>query len=183
MDALTLFTSTDGRLSRRGFWLCLVAIYVAGVASQALLAPEAIARTGVWAFLAAQAALLWAWLCVHIKRLRDAGQGQAGAVAVAAVYGLSVLLLVMLIAFLTNPNVTGAPPEGAQTTADAISNTWLGFMLVFVIFALLFSPDFGTFMIILKLIIFIACLPALISFAFSLITGLRRSVPATRSPP
>jgi uncharacterized membrane protein YhaH (DUF805 family) len=185
MDALTLFTSTDGRLSRGGFWLCLLAIYAAGIAAQALLAPEAIARTGVWAFVAVQAALLWAWLCIHIKRLRDAGKGGAGAIAVAAVYGLSVLLVVVLIAFLTNPNVVGTPAQGAPAPADTAGNTagsapastWLAFLLVFVIFGMLFSRDFGAFMIILKLIIFIASLPMIISLGFSLITGLRKTLP------
>ena len=53
-------------------------------------------------------------------------------------------------------------------------------MLVLFIFALLFSPDFGTFMTILKVLILIACLPALISFVFSIITGTRA---AARAPP
>ncbi|MBU7008964.1 DUF805 domain-containing protein, partial [Phosphitispora fastidiosa] len=87
----------DGRLGRRAFWLSLLAIYAAGVAAQFLLTPEVIARSGVWPFCAVQAALIWAWLVIHIKRLRDAGQGGATAVAVAVIYALAVALLMMLI--------------------------------------------------------------------------------------
>jgi len=176
MDPLALFTSTDGRLGRRTFWLCVPVIYATGFASQVLLAPEMTARGGVWAFALVQALLIWAWAAVHIKRARDAGQAPATAIAVALIYALAVVLLLVLIAFLTNPNVTGAPPAGAPAGGDA-GNPWFGLMLGFVILALLFSPDFGAFMIILKLIIFIACLPAIISLVFSLITGLRRSAP------
>jgi len=166
---LTLFTSTEGRLRQRTFWLCLLAIYAAGIAAQTLLAPEITGRAGFAPFIAVQAALTWAWLCVHIQRLRDAGQGKAGAISVALIYTLSVCLLLMMIAFLTNPNDVGSErPAGAAAS---------GMLLVLAIFGLLFSPDFGVYMAILKVLVFIACLPAMISLAFSLTTGLRKSMP------
>jgi hypothetical protein len=77
----------------------------------------------------------------------------------------------MLVAFLTNPNA--APGVEAERSADDVA---FGLMLVIIIFGLLFSPDFGTFMTILKVLIFIACLPALVSLVFSIITGARQSV-------
>jgi uncharacterized membrane protein YhaH (DUF805 family) len=172
MDALTLFTSTEGRLAPKPFSICVLAIYVAGFAAQLLLIPEMMARGGVWGFVFVQGVLIWAWLAVHIKRLRDAGQGAAGAIAVALIYALAIVLLLLLIAFLTNPNATGAPVDQPGDRAA------VGLFLVIVIFSLLFSPDFGVFMTILKLIIFIACLPAIISFAFSVVTGLRKSLPS-----
>jgi len=175
MDALALFTSLDGRLGRRGFWLSLLVIYLAGLAAQILLMPDVLARSGVWPFCAVQAALIWAWLVIHIKRLRDAGQGPATAIAVAVVYALAVVLLMVLIAFLTNPNVAGTAGDPAQSAGDGL----LGFFLVFAIFCVLFSHDFGMFMVILKLMIFLACLPALISIVFSLITGSRKSAGAS----
>ena len=64
-------------------------------------------------------------------------------------------LLLMLVAFLTNPNA--APGVEAERSADDVA---FGLMLVIIIFGLLFSPDFGTFMTILKVLVFIACLPA-----------------------
>ncbi len=60
----------------------------------------------------------------------------------------------------------------AERSADDFA---FGLMVVLIIFGLLFSPDFGTFMTILKVLIFIACLPVLVSFAFSIVTGSRRS--------
>jgi uncharacterized membrane protein YhaH (DUF805 family) len=171
MDALALFTSTHGRLAREPFWACVLAIYVVGFVAQLLLIPEVAARGGVWAFVFVQAALIWAWLAVHIKRLRDAGQGPAPAIGVALIYALAVVLLLMLIAFLTNPNAVGAP--AGERPADQAA---YGLLLVIAIFGLLFSPDFGVFMTILKSIIFIACLPAIISLVFSVTTGWRKSV-------
>src|ERR1043166_6567627 len=106
MDLLNLFTTTQGRLARKPFWLGLIAIYAAGLAAQVLLDGPVRARAGLTPFAVAQAVLLWAWLSIHIKRLRAAGQGPAGAIGVAVVYGLSLCLLLMLVAFLTNPNAS-----------------------------------------------------------------------------
>jgi len=177
MDALALFTSLDGRLGRRTFWLSLLVVYLAGVAAQVLLMPDVLARSGIWPFCAVEAALIWAWLVIHIKRLRDAGQGPATAVAVAIIYALAVVLLMVLIAFLTNPNAVATPGDAAQAAGNTAGSTWLGFFLVFAIFGVLFSHDFGMFMVILKLMIFLACLPTLISIVFSLVTGSRKSLP------
>ncbi len=172
MDLLNLFTTTEGRLARKPFWLSLIAIYVAGFCAQMLLDGEVRARAGLTPFMVEQAVLLWAWLAIHIKRLRDAGQGPAGAIGVAVVYALALCLLLLLIAFLTNPNASPGVEAGRSGEDFAF-----GLMLVLIIFGLLFSPDFGTFMTILKVLIFIACLPPLVSFVFSIITGTRRSVP------
>ena len=135
-----------------------------------LLGGEVRARAGLAPFMVAQVVLLWAWLAIHIKRLRDAGQGPAGAIGVAIVYALALCLLLMLIAFLTNPNAVGREADGSASDAG------FGLILVVIIVGLLFSPDFGTFMTILKLLIFIACLPAIVSLVFSAVTGTRKSI-------
>lgn len=181
MDLLNLFTTTEGRLARKPFWIALIAVYVAGFAAQLLLDGQVRGRAGLTPFMVAQTVLLWAWLAIHIKRSRDAGQGPAGAIAVAVIYGLALCLLLLLIAFLTNPNA--APGVDGERSGGDFG--W-GLLLVVIIFGLLFSPDFGTFMTILKVLIFIACLPALISLVFSVITGVRASVappPAPIPPP
>jgi len=85
MDPLAFLFTTEGRLARKPFWLCLAAIYVLGFASQLLLIPDVIARVSLLAFVAVQLALLWFWFVIHIKRLRDAGQGAASAIGVAGV--------------------------------------------------------------------------------------------------
>lgn len=172
MDFIGWFNPAEGRLARRPFALCVVAIYIAGFASQLLLVPEVTERAALWPFIVVQAALIWAWLVVHIRRLRDSGQGPSGAIGVALIYTLALGLLLMLILFLTNPNAVG-PPTGGERPADEAA---YGVLLVIVIFGLLFSPDFGVFTTILKLLIFIGCIPPMISLVFSVIAGMRESV-------
>jgi uncharacterized membrane protein YhaH (DUF805 family) len=171
MDPLAFFASAEGRLARKPFAFGVLGVYVAGIAAQALLSADVTARGGLWPFIVAQAALIWIWLVLHIKRLRDGGQGPAAAIGVAAIYVLALGLLLLLIAFLTNPNAVGAPSGGEPGDAAA------GLLLVLFLFAIVFQPDFGVFTTILKGLILIAFLPALISLLFSVRTGMRRSVP------
>ena len=74
----------------------------------------------------------------------------------------------MLVAFFTNPDAVG--PITVEPTQDN-GMTLLGVFLL----AILFKPDFGVFMAILKGLIVIAFLPAVISLIFSIHTGLRPS--------
>jgi uncharacterized membrane protein YhaH (DUF805 family) len=165
--------STSGRLAPRAFALGATAVYAAGIAAQFLLSTEVLARVGVWPFLVVQAALIWIWLVLHMRRLRDAGQPSSTAAGVALIYALSVGLLLMLIAFLTNPDAIGPPVGGERSSSDAAAGT----LLVLFLFAIVFKPDFGVFTTILKGLILIAFLPAMISLLFSIRTGMRPSVP------
>jgi uncharacterized membrane protein YhaH (DUF805 family) len=164
--------STQGRLARKPFALGVLAVYLAGIAAQALLSGEVTARAGLWPFIIVQAALIWAWLVLHIRRLRDAGQPPAAAIGVALVYLLSLGLLLMLIVFFTNPDAASGP-VGENPASDAAAAT----LLVLFLFAIVFTPDFGVFTTILKGLILIAFLPALISLLFSIRTAMRPSVP------
>lgn len=166
------FTSTQGRLAPKSFALGVLLVWMAGLVAQLLLSGEVIYRAGMWPFLAVQAALIWIWLILHIRRLRDAGQGRAAAVGIALVYALSNLLLLMLVAFFTNPNAVDVP-RSENPTGDAAGST----LLVVFLFMIVFKPDFGVFTTILKGLILIAFLPPVISLLFSIRTGLRRPVP------
>jgi uncharacterized membrane protein YhaH (DUF805 family) len=157
----------QGRLAPRPFALGATAVYVAGVATQGLLAGEVTARAGLWPFIGAQALLIAGWLVLHIRRWRDAGQGPAAAIGVAIVYALSVGLLLMLVVFFTNPD---ALPPGESPTNDAAAGT-----VLVLLFDILFTPDFGLFMSILKALIVIAFLPAVICLIFSVQTAMRPS--------
>ena len=157
-----------GRLTQKPFALGVTAVYLAGIGAQVLLSGEVMARAGPWPFISVQAGLVAIWLVLHIRRLRDAGQGPAAAIGVTLVYILSLGLQLMLVAFFTNPDAVGP-----ITVEPALDNgmTLLGVFLL----AILFKPDFGVFMTILKTLIVIAFLPAVISLIFSIHTGLRPS--------
>jgi uncharacterized membrane protein YhaH (DUF805 family) len=170
MDPLALFFSTEGRLTQKQFWLSLLAVYAAGIASQFLLTGTVTARSGAWPFVVVHAAVLWTWTVVHIKRLRDAGRPSAGAYAVAILYGLSVGLALLLVAIIIAPTPDAT---GQESSAQA----WFAFALIAVLFMFLFDGDLGPISLMFKTLALIACLPFMISLAFSLYTGLRRPVP------
>jgi hypothetical protein len=130
------------------------------------------ARAGLWPFIVAQVALIAIWLMLHIRRLRDAGQGPAAAIGIALIYMLSIGLLLMLVAFFTHPGAI-VPRGGESPASDAV----VGTLLVVFLFNILFTPDFGVFSTIFKVLILIAFMPAAISLLFSVRTGLRKRVP------
>jgi len=164
MDPVALFTSSEGRLSQKPFWLALVAVYLASFASQFLLAGAVTARSGLWPFAFVQAGLLWVWTVLHIKRLRDAGRPAAGAIGVAVLYGLSVGLVLLLAALLFTPTTGQESPVHAFVAAA----------LIIALLVFLFDPNFGPLTMVLKALALIAFLPFVISLTFSLYTGLRR---------
>ncbi len=127
---------------------------------------------GLWPFIAIQAALIWIWLVLHIRRLRDAGEGPAAVIGVTLIYVLSLGLLLMLIAFFTHPDSV-VPRGGENPASDAVAGT----LLVVFLFNILFTPDFGVFSTIFKGLILIAFAPAVMSLLFSIRTGMRKRVP------
>ena len=161
-----------GGLAPRPFALGVFAVWIAGIASQLLLTGDVIARGGLWPFIIAQALLIAIWLALHIRRLRDAGQGPAAAIGIALIYILSIGLLLMLVAFFTHPD--SVAPRGGEGPA---SNAVIGTLLVVFLFNIVFTPDFGVFSTILKGLILIAFMPAAISLIFSVRTGMRKRVP------
>ena len=73
MDPLALLFSWSGRLAPRPFAIAIIAVYLVSFFSQVLLGAPVTGRSGLWPFTLLQAALVWAWLVLHVKRLRDAG--------------------------------------------------------------------------------------------------------------
>jgi len=177
MDVFALFTSTAGRLAQKPFWLGVAAIYVAGLAAQMLLSAQVIGRLSLWPFIAVQAALIWAWIALHIKRLRDAGRPGGVAIGVAMIYVLALLLLLIFISYFTGLGADAAAEQARGEQGPA--GNLIGLMIVLAILSALSSPDYGVFALILKGLVLIACLPALVSFAFSLWVGTRPSTPAS----
>ena len=97
MQTLRAFFVPTGILRPRPFVIAAIAIYLAGAASQFLTASAIVARNGLWPFAAVQALLIWVWLCAHANRLRDAHQPVGLAVGAATLYGLSIVLLLLIV--------------------------------------------------------------------------------------
>jgi uncharacterized membrane protein YhaH (DUF805 family) len=97
MSPFALFFSPFGRLSSRPFVLAVVVVYGVSFLSQALLAAPMTARASLLPFALAQAVVAWSWFALHAKRLRDAGDGIAFALAIAILYALAVVLLLLFI--------------------------------------------------------------------------------------
>jgi hypothetical protein len=109
---LALFLSARGHLAPELFARAVVAVYLAGLLLQLLASAPVIARAGLAPFALAQALVAWCWLCLHAKRLRDAGEGTDTAVAIALLYALAVLLFVLVLALVGDSfaeGATGAP--------------------------------------------------------------------------
>jgi hypothetical protein len=161
-----------GGLAPKPFALGVLGVWIAGLASQLLLTADVIARDGLWPFIIVQALLIAVWLVLHVRRLRDAGQGPAGAIGIALIYVLAIGLLLMLVAFFTHPD--SVAPRGGESPAG---NAVIGTLLVVFLFNIMFTPDFGVFSTILKGLILIAFMPVAISLVFSVRTALRKRVP------
>jgi hypothetical protein len=97
MQTLQRFISPFGRLDPRAFIVTAVTIYLAGAASQLLTEAHLVVHFGLWLFVAAQALLIWLWLCAHANRLRDAGKPIGLAIAASILYALSIILLLLVV--------------------------------------------------------------------------------------
>lgn len=97
MKPISLFFSPLGRMTPRPFAIAVVVVYVVSFCSQALLALPGTGQFGVLAFGLAQAIVTWAWFALHAKRLRDAGDNAAFALAFAILYALAMVLLLLFI--------------------------------------------------------------------------------------
>ncbi len=152
MQAMRFLFSPLGRIQPQAFVAAVIAVYVAGAASQWLTMPEAVARGGLWLFAALQALLAWLWFALHAKRLRDAGRAIGLAAGVAILYALSiVLLLIVAVAFFTTSGTTMAGANTASAlglillvsiiaTLSGSSSHDLASLIVAILTALAFVP-------------------------------------------
>jgi len=147
------------RLGRQAFIVAAVAVYLLGFASQMLLSGPVTARFSVLPFMLAQAVLIWFWIGLHQRRLRDAGRPTGLVMGVAAVYALSVAVLVILLWLV----LSSAGGESARPDA--------GILRLFVVLALLGSMSgdsgLGPLQIWILGFAMVMLLPAAIALGFS----------------
>ena len=89
--ACLYFTPLFGRLAPKAFARAVIAVYVTAFLSQLLISPAVMLRLGLAPFALVQATAIWAWFCLHAKRLRDADRPLSPAVAIAVLYALGMI--------------------------------------------------------------------------------------------
>ena len=170
MRLLALPFSTSGRLASRPFAVAVTIVYFLGFLSQGLLSGQVTGRAGLWPFMFLQAVLLWVWLALHIKRLRDAGQPPGMAIGVCCLYVLSLVLLVLIMVMITAGETSTEAARTGQGLLRLVVALWfIGLMIG--------HGDLGAFGYWLGGFIVLLLLPLLIAIGFSIRTGLRPSVP------
>ncbi len=170
MNLVTLLFSRSGRLGPRPFAVTIVLVYVTSFLSQVLLSAQITSRAGPWPFVLVQAVLVWAWLVLHMKRLRDAGRSPGMAVGIAGLYVLALVLL-LLVMMMMNAN------ETSSTFALPGQGLLQFFVALWFIGMLVGHGDLGMFAVWLMGFLALLLAPLLIAVGFSIWTGTRPSVP------
>ena len=175
MGAVSLLFAFSGRVAKRPFAVAIVSIYIASLLSHLLIAAPITVRLSVWPFAIVQVALAWAWLALHVKRLRDAGKSHGFAIAIACLYVLAVILLILVVLMIT-----------AGDSSNESVNTGQGLIRVFLVlylFAALFNnAEFGVLAFWLFGFVMLLLLPVLIAVGYSIWAGTLPSAAAVPAP-
>lgn len=176
METLALFFSATARLAPRPFALAVVVVYVLSFLSQVLISPPATARWGVWAFVLVQMPLIWTWFTLHAKRLRDAGRSISPALAIAVLYALAIILLMLLI-----EPILGADANAAATDEPRLrfADLWI-VLLLFT--ALLKQGGFDFFLLLALVMLALILIPIAIAVGFSIWAGTRPRAAQASAP-
>ena len=158
--------SKNGRLARGPFTLAVIAVYLASFASQTLLSPPVTARAGVALFVLAQVALIWVWVVLHMRRLRDAGRPTGIVIGIATIYVLEVVLLVLLIWLMLG----AVGPAGGASSEAGIFHL---FIFLYFLSLLTGDPALGALQIWVMAFAALLLLPIVIALIFSLWTATR----------
>src|SRR4029079_16938534 len=142
-----------------------VSLYVAAFRSQLLISPPVMLRIGLAAFAVVQAMAMWAWFCLHAKRLRDADRPIGPAVAIVILYTLAMILLLLIIAL-----VVGVTPGADGATSGGPTDVLISSYLVR---ALAGDPDPGVFAYVAVGILALIFAPMRIAMGFSSWAGTR----------
>ena len=151
--------------------LAVTAVYAASFVSQMLLSAPVTARMSVVPFVAVQAVLIWLWIVLHRRRLRDAGRPSGIAIGIAMIYVLEVVLLALLIGVLTSSSAQTGDPESSAGVFHL-------FAIIYLIGMMSGESSLGALQFWLMGLAVVMFLPVLISIAFSIWTATRPSLPS-----
>jgi uncharacterized membrane protein YhaH (DUF805 family) len=161
--------SQKGRLAPGPFALAVIAVYLASFVSQMLLSAPAIAQVSVVPFGLVQIALIWLWITLHMRRLRDAGRPTGIVIGIAMIYALEVVLLVLLIWLI----LASAGPNGGAGSDASIFNV---FVILYLLGMMTGDPNLGALQIWMLGFAVVMLLPVAIAVIFSLWTATRTSL-------
>jgi hypothetical protein len=110
------------------------------------------------------------WFVLHAKRLHDASRGEGMAIAVALLYLLSLVLLVLLAT-----NFFAGSEAGSLGGASATSALEL-VLLLYIVMTLAGPMQYDLTWIVVVILTFFAFVPVLIALLFTLWTATRKSM-------
>jgi uncharacterized membrane protein YhaH (DUF805 family) len=171
MNVLTVL-SPQGRLRSQPFLIGIALVYIAGAASHWLTLPDITARVGLWPFAAVQVVLTWLWFTLHAKRLHDAARGPGLAIAVALLYVLSLVLLLILAGNF----LTGA--ESTLGNANATSALEL-ILLLYIVMTLAGSLHYDLTSVVVSILTLCALVPIVIAPVFTIWAATRPTITAS----
>jgi hypothetical protein len=147
-------------MSAQPFIAAVLAVYAAGIGAQWLTMQGVLVHVGIWPFAIAQALLIWIWYVLHARRLHDSGRPADVAAGAAALYTLSIVLLLIVAMNFFTPFAGAAEPD-----ATAALNIVL---LIAVIAALTQQSGHDVGGLILGVCIILAFLPVIVAVAVTL---------------
>jgi hypothetical protein len=168
--SLRALLSPAGRLGPRPFAIAVIVLYAAIFASQMLLSSPVTARGGVWPFAVAQALLIWLWIVLHRRRMRDAGRPTGLVIGVALAYAIEIILIVTM-AWLILASATNS--SGEKVTVLHV------FLFFYLLGLMSGDPQFGALTVWLYGFVVLLLVPIVAAFGLSLWAATRPSVPAT----
>ena len=169
MQAFGFVLSPRGRLRPQPFVYGALAVYLVGIASHLLTAPDVVSRGGLWPFIVVQAVLIWMWFVLHAKRLHDAGRGDGLAVGLGLLYVLSIVLLLILADSFFNTS------DGPMMNANATGALGL-ILLLYVVSALLGSTHYDLAWAVVAILTLMAFLPVIAALSLTIWAASRPSV-------
>jgi hypothetical protein len=155
------------RLARGPFAIAVIGVYLVSFASQVLLSAPVTAALSVVPFVLAQAVLIWVWIVVHRRRLRDAGRPVGIVIGIAMVYALEAVLLTLLIWVLTS----------ASGEASGNAGIFHLFTILYLLGSITGESNIAGVQYWLTGLVGLLVLPVLIAIVFSLWAATKPSAP------
>jgi uncharacterized membrane protein YhaH (DUF805 family) len=161
--------STSGHLKPLPFAIAAIAVYLFSFGSQVLLSRPVTASMSVLPFVLVQAVLIWIWIVLHTRRLRDAGRGAGLAAGIAMVYALEIVLLAAIAWLILE---SGGAMSGSAGRESVILNL---FVILYLLAFLSGDPLPGSLQIWVIAFTVLMLLPVAIGVGFSVWTATRAS--------